>query len=216
MRGIAFIGGEGPPASWSRKLAAGADLLAAADSGLEAAEAAGLRPRWIVGDMDSLDDLRRLEAYPAERVLRYPPDKDETDTELALRLLWDQGCDETWLAGGGGGRVDHLLGIRSLFERERTPDRWLTAREDIRCLREGEHFFPGPAGGGGPFPGERGEISVFPLGEGPWEAASRGLRWPLAGLNWNRGFCGLSNRAPGGDFYIRVIRGRFLLTFPLD
>jgi thiamine pyrophosphokinase len=211
MRGIAFTGGEGPPASWSRGLAA--DLLAAADSGLEAAEAAGLRPRWIVGDMDSLGDLRRLEAYPAERVLRYPPDKDETDTELVLRLLWDQGWDDTGLVGGGGGRVDHLLGIRSLFERERTPDRWLTAREDIRCLRAGEHFFLGPGSGGGR---ERGEISVFPLGDGPWEAASRGLRWPLDGLRWNRGFCGLSNRAPGGDFSIQVIRGRFLLSFPRE
>jgi thiamine pyrophosphokinase len=158
--------------------------------------------------MDSLDDLGRLDKYPSNRVFRHPRDKDDTDTELALRLLWDQGCTETWLIGGGGGRTDHLLAIRSLFERDRKPDRWVTSREDIFFLGEGAAFSPPPdvreaTGLDG--------VSVFPLGTGPWQAESRGLKWPLAGLPWSRGFFGVSNVVLEEDFEVRALRGCFLL-----
>ncbi|MDR2019165.1 MAG: thiamine diphosphokinase [Treponema sp.] len=207
MRGIAFIGGEGPPPVFCRSLAAEAALIAAADSGLIAAEAAGLRPDWIIGDMDSLDDLRRLESYPPERVVAYPPDKDYTDTELVLRLLRDRGCDTVWLAGGGGGRTDHLFAIRSLFEREYPPRRWITGTDDIRCLEAPEELRAETPPGG--------LVSVFPLGAGPWKAESSGLRWPLSGLPWERGYFGISNEAPGGSFAIRALSGRFMALLPL-
>jgi thiamine pyrophosphokinase len=180
-------------------------LIAAADSGLEAAEAAGIRPGWILGDMDSLDDPARLAVYPAERVLRFPRAKDDTDTELALRLLRDQGCDELWIAGGGGGRTDHLLALRALFEQESPPRRWLTAREDIRLL-------DAEAGAGElSLACRRGTpVSVFPLGQGPWKAGSEGLRWPLEPVAWERGRFSLSNETDAGSFCIRALAGRFL------
>ena len=212
MRGIAFIGGEGPAEDVCGRLAGAADLVAAADSGLLAAGKAGIRPDWIVGDMDSLGDPALLDAYPPERVIRYPHEKDFTDTELALKLLWEQGCDEVWLFGGGGGRTDHLLAIRSLFEREPSPDRWITKAEDIRRLRRGERLiFPGTGREGEAIKG----ISVFPLGTGPWKAGSRGLKWPLDRLVWDRGFFGISNEAPAGSFSVSAVRGDFLVLAPL-
>ncbi|MDR2553405.1 MAG: thiamine pyrophosphokinase [Treponema sp.] len=212
VNGIVFLGGEGPPPERCRALAEEArtpegtePLLAAADSGLLLAERADLRPRWIIGDMDSLgpEGEKLLALQPPERVLKYPPGKDHTDAELALFLLWEKGCTSVWLAGGGGGRTDHLMAIRSLFERDRPPDRWLTAAEDIRCLEAPSELALSI----------RGPLSVFPLGEGPWEAESTGLRWPLAGLPWEKGFFGLSNEAPGGICLIRALRGRFLVIF---
>ncbi|MDR0761143.1 MAG: thiamine diphosphokinase [Treponema sp.] len=208
MRGIAFIGGEGPSPERRRRLSEEAALIVAADSGLMAAEDAGVTVHLITGDMDSLDDLGRLEKYPPNRVFRHPRDKDDTDTELALRLLWDRGCTETWLIGGGGGRTDHLLALRSLFERDRKPDRWVTSREDIFCLGEGAVFSPPPDVREAMRPDG---ISVFPLETGPWQAESRGLKWPLAGLPWNRGFFGVSNAVLEGDFEVRALRGCFLV-----
>jgi thiamine pyrophosphokinase len=212
IRGIAFIGGEGPPPELCRSILAeaslgGGTLSAAADSGLLAAEAAGLRPDWVLGDMDSLGDLSRLDSYPPERVLRYETEKDYTDTELALRLLWEQGCDEVWILGGGGGRLDHLLALRSLFERDPCPSRWVTGKEDLYCLGALAEFSPALRPGA--------LVSVFPLGEGPWEAESAGLRWPLGGLPWDRGWFGLSNVVEGCSANIRVRRGRFLVVLPL-
>jgi thiamine pyrophosphokinase len=182
-------------------------ILAAADSGLVLAEAAGFRPHWIIGDMDSLDPAR-LAPYPAEAVLPYPKDKDFTDTELAVSLLREQGCGEVWLIGGGGGRIDHLFAIRSLLERENPPARWITAAEDIRCLEAPETLHI-------PVPGTV-NLSVFPLGAGPWQLESSGLKWPLAGLPWDRGFFGISNEALGRDCSIKAEQGRFMVILPLN
>jgi thiamine pyrophosphokinase len=217
--GIAFIGGEGPAPALCRRLAGevrSGGLIVAADSGLAAAEDAGFRPDWIVGDMDSLGELPggllRLEKYPPERIRRCRRDKDLTDTEIALELLWERGCGDAWIIGGGGGRVDHLFALRALFERERFPRRWITAAEDIRCVEVPDllTLMPEP-----PLP-PGAPVSVFPLGDGPWEAESRGLKWPLAGIPWNRGFFGLSNEAAGGSFSVRALAGRFLVVIPLS
>ncbi|AEF81639.1 thiamine diphosphokinase [Leadbettera azotonutricia] len=218
MRGIAFIGGEGPGLDLCCSLVQGADIIAAADSGLIAAEDAGIKPGWIIGDMDSLDDLGRLAKYPPGIIRRFPRDKDYTDTELALNLLWEKGCDETWLVGGGGGRLDHLLALRSLFERELCPDRWITRGEDIYAIEAVK------GGSGGVL--KKFEISlklepaslvsVFPLGEGPWAASSSGLKWPLNSLPWNRGSFGISNVALDGNFGISAEQGRFMIVIPRE
>lgn len=205
MRGIAFIGGEGPTSAQWDRLNSTYDLLVAADSGLTTAEKAGLRPDWIVGDMDSLQHKERLSLYPPERVLVYPVDKDFTDTELALNLLWEKGCDEVWIVGGGGGRLDHTLALRALFDRNPFPHRWVTAREDIWLVSASFEKTV-----------DRGSmVSIFPAGDGPWRIESQGLTWPLNGLSWSRGFFGISNTAKTGTFALRVLEGRFLVILPL-
>ncbi|MDR3303279.1 MAG: thiamine diphosphokinase [Treponema sp.] len=210
MIGIAFIGGEGPTPPQSQRIVSAAasagTLVVAADAGLVAAEAAGVRPDWIVGDMDSLDDTGRLARYPADRVLRYAPDKDYTDTELALALLWEHGATETWLIGGGGGRLDHLFALRALFERERCPDIWITGNATMYHIMEGnERHCSLPRGS---------LVSLFPLGAGPWHAMSRGLKWPLDALVWDRGFFGVSNVVENEHFAVSAEAGRFLLLLP--
>ena len=214
--GIVFTGGEGPgPRAVSRLFDGleGQVITAAADSGLYLAEAAGLRPDWIVGDMDSLGgDCRRQETalgeYPAERVVRHAAEKDYSDTELALSLLWEKGCGEVWILGGGGGRIDHLFGIRDLFERKRFPRRWITASEDIFCIEGGGDA---KCGSVTQAVDEGDLVSVFPLGEGPWKAESRGLKWPLDAVRWERGLYSLSNAAIAAQVTVNAKRGRFLI-----
>ena len=218
MRGLVFTGGESPAPEILRKIAAGADLLVAADSGLIICEEAGLRPDWILGDMDSLESAAsrdhpgRLEKYPPDRVRRYPCDKDFTDTELALALLQEKRCDEIWIAGGGGGRLDHLFAVRALFEREQSPDRWFPGNGasegscEIRCLKEGRVLEAA-------LPPES-IVSVFPLRHDGWEAESSGLKWPLNGVVWESGGFGVSNVAVEGPIEIRSVRGRFMVIMP--
>lgn len=185
-------------------------LFIAADSGLRIAEDAGVKPDWIIGDMDSLDDPSRLAAYPQQCVIRMQHDKDFTDTEAAFSLAVEKGCKEILIIGGGGGRIDHLFGIRSLFERDVFPSRWITDNADIRCIDAG--FVSGTL----TLSLEKGTtVSVFPLGNGPWEAESSGLKWPLAGLPWDRGFFGLSNVATHMDFSVTAIKGRFMVILPM-
>jgi len=208
-RGIIFTGGEGPDPRILRRILDGftiGALLAAADSGLILAEAAGFRPDWIIGDMDSIGGEDRLRSYPPERVIRHAADKDYTDTELALALLREKGCDEAWIIGGGGGRIDHLFGIRDLFEREKFPRRWITAAEDIYCM-DGD-----AADNSLTINLKQGDVvSVFPLGGGPWKAESKGLKWPLNNVKWERGLYGLSNAAIAEEIEVVAKQGRFMV-----
>jgi thiamine pyrophosphokinase len=151
--------------------------------------------------MDSLADLSLLNGFPRERVLRFPRDKDETDTEIGLRVMREMGCGSVTIAGGGGGRIDHLLGIVNLFEREQPPKRWVTDGEDI-FLVEGTAEFDARAGQ---------TVSIFPVGSVAARMASTGLRWDLDELEFRRGFPGLSNRALGGPVRLSVGIGKLLV-----
>ena len=221
MLGVIFTGGKGPPERKIRSLfntEAKDAVVAAADSGLEMAEAAGVHPHWIIGDMDSLSDPAKLDAYPADRVFHYPADKDYTDTQLAFYLLREKGCDEIWIIGGAGGRIDHFFGIRSLLEREIFPTRWILDTADIYCFEEAglsASSFEGKDHDALTLRLESGAVvSVLPLGDGPWQALSRGLKWPLDNIHWNRGFIGLSNQAVTGEFSITAKQGRFMVIIP--
>jgi thiamine pyrophosphokinase len=206
LLGIVFSGGESPPTEIIKKaVGKKCAFVVAADSGLDAAEKCGIEPDCIIGDMDSVE-ISRLDAYPPERVIRYDCDKDYTDTELALEKVFEKGCDEVWIIGGGGGRYDHLFAVRSLFEREVFPTRWITENNDIRCIdaKSDKNEFSTNL--------ERGcQVSVFPIGEGSWEAKSKGLKWPLDNLCWNRGFFSISNIVTDGSFSVTAVKGRFLI-----
>ena len=210
LLGVVFTGGESPSPSVIRKILKNeTPFIVAADSGLIAAEGAGINPDYIIGDMDSVENSR-LTAYPPECVMRHDHDKDYTDTELALLKVFAKGCTEVWIIGGGGGRIDHLFGLKCLFEREIFPSRWITADNDIRCIdakKNSRLSLMLKAGSA---------VSVFPAGAETGEAMSEGLKWKLDGLLWDRGFFGLSNVAVNGAFSITAVKGRFLIITNIE
>ncbi|MCL1958266.1 MAG: thiamine diphosphokinase [Spirochaetes bacterium] len=216
--GVVITGGECPPPHITRQVVQGKNaLIVAADSGLIHAEEAELKPDYIIGDMDSIE-IKQLAAYPVECVIRHDKDKDYTDTELAFKLAVDNGCEKIWIIGGGGGRIDHLFGIRSLFERDIFPCRWITDTADIWCIEASDKKSTEAFWAENTLslkPEKDTVVSVFPLGGGPWEAESEGLKWPLKGLPWDRGFFGLSNVAIDGEFFIKAEKGRFMVILPL-
>jgi thiamine pyrophosphokinase len=200
-RGLLLIGGAGPGREALSRIARDMNMIVAADSGLELALAAGLSPDLVVGDMDSLADTSLLDPFRPARVRVFPRDKDETDAEIGLRVMQESECGEVTLAGGGGGRIDHLLAIVALFERVAPPCRWLTDFEDI-WLVEGEAEFLGWQGS---------TVSVFPVGEHAAGMRSQGLRWPLDGLEFRRGYGGISNRVTAARVLITVNIGKLLV-----
>src|SRR4029079_6306556 len=89
----------------------GVDAVVAADGGLAAADALGLTPTVIVGDMDSAH-AARVAAGGAEGVpvIRTTSDKDESDTELAVLEAVRLGATRITVLGAlGGPRLDHGL-----------------------------------------------------------------------------------------------------------
>lgn len=88
-----------------------ADIRIAADRGLAFLRKNDLLPTWIVGDFDSAgeEELSFMEKHPEIPVRRYRPQKDLTDTEIAVRLALELGAKEILILGAMGRRVDHLL-----------------------------------------------------------------------------------------------------------
>jgi thiamine pyrophosphokinase len=200
--GLLLLGGEGPPRDLLEPVLSSVVLTIAADSGFDLARKLKILPDLLVGDFDSLEPSKELEDYPEKRIRRYPRDKDETDAELGLQALWDMGIQRTVVAGGGGGRVDHLLALVSLFEREKTPTLWYTAKELIQVV-EGAHVVTECKGQ---------TVSFFPLGGSVAGMRSSGLKWPLDGLEWNRGDIGVSNVFTEDPSTISVAQGRLLMV----
>ncbi|NNE12584.1 MAG: thiamine diphosphokinase [Ilumatobacter sp.] len=84
-------------------------IVIAADGALDCALAAGLQPAALVGDLDSVSDAGLAWAEDHATIDRHDPDKEHTDTELALATAVGLDPDRIVLLSGGGDRLDHSL-----------------------------------------------------------------------------------------------------------
>jgi len=104
LRAVIISGGKVSDYVYIKSFVKTDDLVICADSGYEHAKKMGISPDIILGDFDSLSDI------PTDiKVLRYPPEKDLTDTEIAVEYAFDNGCKEFLFLGATGGRLDHEL-----------------------------------------------------------------------------------------------------------
>ena len=88
------------------------DYVIAADAGLEVLRPLRISPNAVVGDLDTVDK-KVLEEYQNQPDIEFEihkPEKDETDTELALLTAARQGCEAVDILGALGGRMDHAIG----------------------------------------------------------------------------------------------------------
>ncbi len=84
-------------------------IVIAADGALDHALAAGLIPAGLVGDLDSISAAGLAWAEQHATIQRHDPDKDQTDTELALAMAADFNPARLILVSGGGDRLDHTF-----------------------------------------------------------------------------------------------------------
>jgi thiamine pyrophosphokinase len=83
----------------------------AVDQGLQKIRSLGLKPSYIIGDFDSLDESLLLE-YQSTPIIRHKTEKNETDTELALQFCVESGkYDKILICNDMQGRFDHALAI---------------------------------------------------------------------------------------------------------
>lgn len=86
------------------------ELVIAADSGCNVLYENGLMPNMILGDFDSVDKsiLEKIKKSKIE-VKVYNPEKDYTDTELAVYKAIELGATEIAMLGATGSRLDHVM-----------------------------------------------------------------------------------------------------------
>lgn len=92
------------------------DTVVCADSGLNTAYELGLKVDYFMGDFDSVSS-NVLELYIDKKIpnsedagfVKYPAEKDATDTELVLDFVLENNPSAIVILGATGGRIDHLL-----------------------------------------------------------------------------------------------------------
>ncbi len=200
MRAIIVTNGNAPlylPSDFTNK----SDLIIAADGGLEVVEILGLDCDIAIGDFDSLKNLKLLDNV---KFKKFDKDKDASDTELAISYAKEKGCDEYVLIGGGEGRMDHLLGIWSVFKKYGPPSCWLT-RKDALYLVEGKKVFKTSIG-------ETVSILNSVIGTKATVTCEK-LKWPLVDYDITSDRFSLSNTAKNGILEVDCTVGSVFVCF---
>ncbi len=184
-----------------------ANLIIAADEGIDNASRLGLAVDLLVGDLDSAS----AGAEDAARdVQRHPVDKDETDLELALAAAIDAGMASVTVVVTVGGRPDHALGNLLVL----AGARWAALRIGIRIdgarawVVRDQVRVDGSADD---------LVSLLAIGGPADGVTTTGLAWPLDDALLEPGLgLGLSNRMTGSVAGVSVSTGTVLVIAPGD
>jgi thiamine pyrophosphokinase len=201
-KGVLFFGGDFEITPRIRKMAKGATVIGAANGGTKHALKLGYEPTFVVGDLDSISEatigrLKQTDIYP------YAPDKNKSDSELALEHMLSFSPRELIILGALGGRFDHALANLHLLST-------IPSSIDAKILiKDGEIYFTKKRLR---FVGDIGDIvSILPEGR-------RGARIKMGGFYYSLdrellkfGSHGLSNRMTQKEVSIEVFEGALYL-----
>jgi thiamine pyrophosphokinase len=186
------------------------DIVVAADGGALKATALGLPPHVVVGDADSLSatDVERLRADGVD-VLVHPSDKDESDTELALREAIRRGAMDIVVVGAfGGTRLEHTIAnllLLTMPELDGLDVRLADAATEVRAVSGGSTLTLN--GAAGDF------VSLFPLAPVVDGVTTTGLEFALANDSLSQGPArGLSNVMNTDSATVTVRTGPLLVV----
>lgn len=87
------------------------DCLLAADRGMKLCYESGIKPDYVMGDFDSIsrEVVDFYGCLPDVQLIEFQPEKDDTDTEIAIRKAIELGSTQVIILGALGGRMDHCI-----------------------------------------------------------------------------------------------------------
>jgi thiamine pyrophosphokinase len=174
-------------------------VLIAVDGGINHCYKLGIRPDLIVGDFDSADPtfLKDFNDIPQKR---YSKDKDKTDLEIALELVYHANVETISIFGALGGRIDHTLG--NLILLSRYPGKvFLEADNERLFVIDHQTEFA-------TYPDQL--ISLIPLNGPVTGIDTKNLKWELKNGTLDKQFIGISNKALSQRVSISVRDGDLL------
>ena len=165
---IAMVGAGNVEADDLEIVAEYGNRVVAADGGAHALLAADIMPDAVIGDMDSADS-RLGGAVPADRIHRID-EQDSTDFDKCLRSVE---APLIVCLGFTGPRLDHTLAVFNALVRHADRPAVVVGARDLVFHAPADLKLDLP-------PGMR--LSLFPMG--PVSGRSRGLRWPIDGIDF--------------------------------
>lgn len=180
------------------------DYVIAVDRGYQYAINSGIVPDMVLGDFDSLGFIP-----DEENVIVHKPEKDDTDTMLAVIEGIKLGYKEFKLYGVLGGRLDHTLAnLQVLVYLSRRGLKGSIIGDDIVVLAITNDVIMLPAK-------EKGIFSVFTTDEKAQGVTIRGAKYEISDtVLLNERAIGISNEFVGEAVEISVINGTLLIVIP--
>ena len=211
LRAVVVAGGRVRAGQRVRGVLDRADLVIAADRGLEWCLELGATPDLVVGDFDSVSsealETARERGWPIET---HPVEKDATDGEIALRRALTRGATSVSLLGAldGEDRLDHgfaNLLLLAFPETEGVNVRLVDEYREASLLRARELV---------ELRGVRGDVvSLLPLTEPARGVTTWGLKYDLLGVPLHMGSTrGLSNELVWPHAQVQLADGLLLVV----
>lgn len=204
-RCVIFGGGEIEDLNYIRQQLRQEDFIICADRGYIYCRELGCSPDLVLGDFDSYSG-----ELPSDcEILRYPVEKDDTDTMIAIKESIRRGYDEILMLGMLGGRLDHTIAnIQSLVYAVKHGLRAHILEKGCRitAIRDGQSVV---------VPYEDGyHFSVFSHTDHARGVSIRHAKYELEGEDITNGFpIGVSNHfLPGEDAQISVQEGILVIV----
>lgn len=179
------------------------DLIIAADGGYDTLKKSGLSADVLLGDFDSIDELPRH-----EKIIKYPSEKDDTDTFLAYNYGKEMGYETFVIFGGIGGRIDHsIANIKTLFAIANNGGRGFLVGNDaiLTVITNSGISFSAD---------HTGYVSLFSIGNSANKVTIRGLKYNMENSTIeSSSTLGTSNEFVGERAYITVEDGSLMVIW---
>lgn len=181
------------------------EYMIAADGGLLHADVLGIWPDKVIGDFDSVTvaDINRFFSFDIA-IERFPTEKDESDTLIALRDAVNNGYANIDVWGALGGRFDHsVANMMLLFNpiTEKANVKIVTWNQVVFAPKKRQVIF-----------GNKGDIiSLFPIGGDITGLKMEGLKYQARdGVLLTGDALGLSNEMTKNWCVLDWEQGRLL------
>jgi thiamine pyrophosphokinase len=204
-RALVICNGEAPSRKLAQQLARNVDVIVAADGGANVVRELGIRPQFIIGDLDSITTTTRRFFSPSTfiRVSR----QDNTDFEKALALLLELKITRATIIAATGERLDHTLGNLSVI--------W-NYTKDIEIEIVGDGFVALPIMKKKTIAAKKGTtVSLAPFGVCSG-ITLKGLFYALTNATMKVGEIGVSNVVAKSPFTVEVKKGKMLMIVLAD
>ena len=187
------------------------EFLIAVDGALAVVHEAGLKPDYIVGDFDTVEKNLLL-CYNEKIILRHQPEKDQTDTELAIDVAVREGCDEISFLGATGTRLDHSLANLFLLQQLLEYGVVGTVYDEYNKLYlKNKSFTIRRDAAYGNY------VSLLPLTDNVTGVTLRGVKYPVEDRIFYRKYTlGVSNEITEEEAVVEFSRGIFIVVESQD
>lgn len=178
------------------------DYVICADSGYYHAKKLNVHVNVLIGDFDSLERIPN----DVDEIIRYPKEKDDTDTMLAIKYAFDKGYVNFEIYGAMGNRFDHAYAnIQSLdyIVEHNACGKIITETEELFIIKNSTVKIQKKEGY---------VLSVFSYTNTAKGVSEKGVKYPLDNVVVTQNFpIGISNEITENFAEITVKDGKLLI-----